>query len=237
MNIPSRIKGVTCRTRISGRDVTVVPKSAGIMQVALSTPPVAASEPVADEPGSYPKAVWYTPEDNSSRKYVRDDIAEGWEEACKNLIAGSADDRDRAILLIGLLERAREYVADDLDAHEHSDGRELLNEIDAALSPPPPAAASEPVADFVCELAESKMDDDCGCLEEFWDTSVGVLHMHLSPGKNSNACLDCGDEGERHIDLTAATVEEARAAFFGWAGVPLYATPPAALSRQPEGEG
>lgn len=27
MNIPSRIKGVTCRTRISGRDVTVVFRS------------------------------------------------------------------------------------------------------------------------------------------------------------------------------------------------------------------
>lgn len=86
------------------------------------------------EPGSYPKSVWYTPEDNSSRLYIRDDIAQGWEEACKNLIAGSADDRDRSILLADLLKRAREYVTDALDAHEHSDGRYLLNEIDAALT-------------------------------------------------------------------------------------------------------
>ena len=32
-----------------------------------------------------------------------------------------------------LLTRAREYVADALDAHEHSDGRDLINEIDATL--------------------------------------------------------------------------------------------------------
>lgn len=39
-----------------------------------------------------------------------------------------------------LLTRAREYVADALDAYEHSDGRDLLTEIDAALSPAPDRA-------------------------------------------------------------------------------------------------
>ena len=32
-----------------------------------------------------------------------------------------------------LLAKAGDYVADALDAHEHSDGRELLTEIDALL--------------------------------------------------------------------------------------------------------
>lgn len=52
-----------------------------------------------------------------------------------------------------LLARAREYVVDSLDAHEHSDGRDLLNEIDIALSTTPAraeaqdeGAAGEPVA-------------------------------------------------------------------------------------------
>ena len=37
--------------------------------------------------------------------------------------------------LLGLLERSREYVSDSLEAHEHSDGRYLLAEIDEALKP------------------------------------------------------------------------------------------------------
>jgi hypothetical protein len=115
-----------------------------IAREALATPPHRPPDEPVGEPGSYPKSVWYTPEDNSSRKYIRDDIAEGWKEACNNLVAGSADDRDRALLLTGVLQRAREYVADALDAHEHSDGRQLLNEIDAALLPTPVAA---PVGD------------------------------------------------------------------------------------------
>ena len=36
--------------------------------------------------------------------------------------------------LFNLIERAREYVQDSLESHEHSDGRDLLNEIDEALT-------------------------------------------------------------------------------------------------------
>lgn len=46
-----------------------------------------------------------------------------------------SDEPDR---LAGLLRRARWYVNDALEAHEHSDGRELLSEIDAALAPASP---------------------------------------------------------------------------------------------------
>lgn len=44
-----------------------------------------------------------------------------------------------------LLTRAREYVADALDAHEHSDGRDLINEIDATLEQVPSPASSSSV--------------------------------------------------------------------------------------------
>lgn len=69
-----------------------------------------------------------------------------WKVASRDLIDGLADERDRTILLASLLTRAREYVADALDAHEHTDGRDLLREIDAALSseepPVSPSVAS-----------------------------------------------------------------------------------------------
>ena len=45
----------------------------------------------------------------------------------------AADECARADTMRDLLTRAREYVTDALDAHEHSDGRDLLKEIDAAL--------------------------------------------------------------------------------------------------------
>lgn len=70
-----------------------------------------------------------------------------------------------------------------------------------------------------CTLTERQIDADCGCPEEMWDTPWGELHMHLSAGKPSNACLDNGDEGEREMSLTTATIAEARAAIFGWAAI------------------
>ena len=45
----------------------------------------------------------------------------------------AADECARADKMRDLLTRAREYVTDALDAHEHSRGRDLLKEIDAAL--------------------------------------------------------------------------------------------------------
>lgn len=45
----------------------------------------------------------------------------------------SLDDLSNAESAEGLLAAAREYVADALEAHEHSDGRELLSKIDAVL--------------------------------------------------------------------------------------------------------
>lgn len=54
-------------------------------------------------------------------------------EAQRDLQNLAADECARADLMRDLLARAREYVSDALDAYEHSDGRELLTEIDAVL--------------------------------------------------------------------------------------------------------
>lgn len=59
----------------------------------------------------------------------------GMREALNGMTHLAADERDRTILLSKLLEQAREYVSDAMDAHNHDDGRKLLDEIDAALSP------------------------------------------------------------------------------------------------------
>ena len=53
--------------------------------------------------------------------------------ARRDLQSLAADECARADKMRDLLTRAREYVTDALDAHEHSDGRDLLKEIDAAL--------------------------------------------------------------------------------------------------------
>ncbi len=45
----------------------------------------------------------------------------------------AADECARADKMRDLLTRARWYVADALEAHEHTDGRDLLREIDAVL--------------------------------------------------------------------------------------------------------
>ena len=58
----------------------------------------------------------------------------------------AADEVDTAIALRDLLFRARWYVNDALEAHEHSDGRDLLREIDAAL-PVQALAALSPAKD------------------------------------------------------------------------------------------
>ena len=56
----------------------------------------------------------------------------------------AADECARADKMRDLLTRAREYVTDALDAHEHSDGRDLLKEIDAALEAAAPHMLSAP---------------------------------------------------------------------------------------------
>lgn len=48
----------------------------------------------------------------------------------------AAEEAAKADTLRALLTRARWYVDDALDAYEHTDGRDLLREIDAALETP-----------------------------------------------------------------------------------------------------
>lgn len=54
--------------------------------------------------------------------------------ARRDLSLLAAEEAARADLMRGLLTQAREFVTDALEAHEHSDGRELLTAIDRALS-------------------------------------------------------------------------------------------------------
>lgn len=75
----------------------------------------------------------------------------------------------------------------------------------------PRANADEPV------LIERRADAECGCPEELWEAYGAHLHMHLNAGSASNAHADFGDGGEVECEVTAATVDLARAAFFGWA--------------------
>lgn len=87
---------------------------------------------------------WVT--DSGARMHARDVLADaanaivGQEALLKaenaarlDLQRLAADECARADTMRDLLTRAREYVTDALDAHEHSDGRDLLKEIDAAL--------------------------------------------------------------------------------------------------------
>lgn len=118
-----------------------------------------------------------------------------------------------------VLREAAQFLSDRLDDLEWMDGdlestcRDYMGHVDPAHY----RLKSILATPGDCVLMERKLDDDCGCPEEMWDTPWGELHMHLSAGKASNACLDNGDEGERHIDLTTATIDEARAAIFAWA--------------------
>lgn len=112
----------------------------------------------------------------------------------------------------GAIEKDWAYVQNHLDDAEHW--------LDKAQSLTNPNAWTPP--GFNLEQRES--DDDCGCPEEYWDTPYGTLHMHLSAGKPSNACLDNGDQ-EWSVDLTAETVDYARAALFGWCITTALTTP------------
>jgi hypothetical protein len=62
------------------------------------------------------------------------DSGSDWKVAAKALTDALADERDRTIAMTRLLVHARTYVADALDAHEHSDGRTLLTDIDALFA-------------------------------------------------------------------------------------------------------
>ena len=104
--------------------------------------------------------------------WIADDLEQAAKEIenCKHssqaFIQLAADERDRAILLSSLLQRAREYVTDALEAQRHTDGEDLLRDIDAALqSPPAPEQdAVERVAKAIHEARMVHVEH-----EERWD--------------------------------------------------------------------
>lgn len=65
------------------------------------------------------------------KAYVRADLA-GKQDWRLRALAAEA----KAEHLLALLKRSREYVSDALDAYEHSDGRDLMKEIELALKEP-----------------------------------------------------------------------------------------------------
>jgi hypothetical protein len=112
-----------------------------------------------------------------------------------------------------------------------------FHEHDVSLKVAMPAPGEAPWTPDRFTLTERELDDECGCPEETWDTPFGVLNMHLSAGKPSNACLDNGDEGEWHLDLTAATIDDARSAFFAWSMFAATLTPTLATVAAGDDEG
>lgn len=43
-----------------------------------------------------------------------------------------------------------------------------------------------------CILIESKLDPDCGCTEEEWDTHVGYCSFHFNPAGFADGHFDNG---------------------------------------------
>jgi hypothetical protein len=72
----------------------------------------------------------------ASRGYGRAGTAEMRDGPYMSMDEAAGVYADLLLGKVGLLREARWYVNDALEAHEHSDGRDLLNRIDAALATP-----------------------------------------------------------------------------------------------------
>lgn len=95
-----------------------------------------------------------------------------------------------------LLSRAREYVADALDAHEHSDGRDLINEIDAALTPP-----AEPIS-------RPAGEGEREAVARIIDPSAFLFAPDELP-KGSRAQYDAFDKADRILSLLSPAAPDA----------------------------
>lgn len=146
--------------------------------------------------------------------------AENWKFAFNETVLGSAEDRDRSIALSLLLGRARQYVTDALDAHRHSDGEDLLRDIDrlipdtAAMNPKPAEAAG----DFeTCSACSGQFDgatfrESSACPEcetPFAEAATGVgdkIHCGVCHGHGSYRggwCEACGGRGYAQQQMPA----------------------------------
>ena len=55
-------------------------------------------------------------------------------------------------------------------------------------------------------LVESKLDDDCGCLEEEWECPVGSMFFHLQPSGCAEVLFDNG-ETEWEVEIEGGSVD------------------------------
>lgn len=80
-------------------------------------------------------------------EFRNDPRVAGWQQRYNNESRRVMGSGNNMVAVLGLLREARWYVNDSLEAHEHSDGRDLLNRIDARLaSPQPDSQQGEAVA-------------------------------------------------------------------------------------------
>ena len=138
----------------------------------------------------------------------------------------AADECARADKMRDLLTRAREYVTDALDAHEHSDGRDLLKEIDAALEAAAPHMLSAPEGVSEAEIVRHMTHEEWrGCrIENYrwkfkipealqgseWDWSY-ASHWSTPAAHEEAEALVSVKDAERAL-LSALSSERERAA-------------------------
>lgn len=55
-----------------------------------------------------------------------------------------------------------------------------------------------------CHLRKSEIDEECGCLEEEWETPVGFMSFHLLPQGIGEVFFDNGDAGEWEVTISGS---------------------------------
>ena len=58
-----------------------------------------------------------------------------------------------------------------------------------------------------CMLIESKLDPDCGCTEQEWDTPIGFCSFHYNPAGFADVHFDNGD-AEWELTINGRTIDE-----------------------------
>lgn len=51
------------------------------------------------------------------------------------------------------------------------------------------------------KIITSSIDDDCGCVEQEWETPVGGAFVHLLPSGVAEVFFDNGDAGEWEVKI------------------------------------
>jgi len=57
-------------------------------------------------------------------------------------------------------------------------------------------------------LISEKLDDDCGCVEQEWDSYAGSISTHLKPDGTAEVHFNNGDDGEWEISIEFSNKDE-----------------------------